>query len=195
MKIMILNEIEIAQLLQILQDRFDQNMYRHPEILWSDLKISLLKEHKILYSLSEMQRTGGEPDLVVMDGFDSGSRDLQFLYVDCSLESPIGRRSLCYDQQALDARKVNKPVDCVENLALFMGVDVLDEQVYRELQKRFSFDLKTSSWIKTPNNIRTLGGALFCDRRYGETFTYHNGAESYYASRGFRAMMSITMTA
>lgn len=189
----ILTKSEIEKLMYILEKRFNANMNRHQEIEWTTVKNIILLNTDVIFALSEMERTGGEPDLVV---FKNETTDFQidqnsYIFIDCSIESPIGRRSLCYDQKALNNRKKNKPVDGVENLATMMKVTLLDEITYRKLQNLFPLDLKSSSWIKTPDKIRQFGGALFCEYRYGQTFTYHNSAESYYASRGFRAMVTL----
>lgn len=179
-----LSEIQQKDLIQLLKERFENNMHRHKSVAWNDVEKKLSK--KILWSLNEMEKTGGEPDIVV---FDEQSGD--YYFVDCSLESPKLRRSFCYDRQALNSRKENKPKNNVIDLVEEMGVELLSEDQYRSLQKLDEFDLKTSSWIKTPETIRKLGGALFCDRRYDTVFTYHNGAESYYAARGFRVLLRV----
>ena len=169
-----------------LKSRFEKNLHRHPSLDWKKVEAKLLAQPAQLKSLQMMEDTGGEPDVV---SFDKKSNE--FIFMDCSAESPAGRRSLCYDKAALDARKENKPKDSAKNLAIAMGVEILNEEQYRFLQTLGNFDLKTSSWIQTPDKIRKLGGALFCDRRYDTVFTYHNGAESYYAARGFRAMLKV----
>ncbi|MEZ4411784.1 MAG: DUF4256 domain-containing protein [Gemmatimonadales bacterium] len=173
-------------LLKTLMARFGANMPRHAGIDWSSVQARLLAAPKSLKVLREMERTGGEPD-VIGRAVDSDG----FLFVDCSPESPAGRRSLCYDRKALDARKANKPGGSAMEMASSMGITVLTEQQYRGLQELGEFDRKTSSWILTPPGIRALGGALFCDRRYDTVFTYHNGAESYYAGRGFRGLLQV----
>ena len=165
-------------LIQTLAKRFAGNMHRHPGIDWDHVQSRLSANPGKLRSLAEMERTGGEPDVVVLD-------DALFI-ADCSPESPVGRRSLCFDQKALEARKENKPSGAAVEVAAAMGVELLTEAQYRALQQLEPFDRKTSSWVQTPGAIRALGGALFCDRRYDMVFTYHNGAESYYAARGFR---------
>ncbi|MCF7826041.1 MAG: DUF4256 domain-containing protein [Candidatus Marinimicrobia bacterium] len=173
-------------LITTLKDRFIKNMGRHPGIDWSSVQSKLETFPKKLQRLSEMEASGGEPDVIAYDE-NSG----EFIFCDCSPESPLGRRSLCYDQQALDSRKQNKPAGNAIDMALSMGIEILTEQQYRELQELGDFDRKTSSWIITPEKIRALGGALFCDRRYDQVFTYHNGAESYYAARGFRGRLRV----
>jgi Protein of unknown function (DUF4256) len=170
-------------LIQSLSTRFAQNMRRHEAVIWEQVFTQLHASPAKLVTLSEMERTGGEPDVVVLDG--------TLCFVDCSPESPTGRRSLCFDQKALDGRKENKPIGSAQSLAQAMGCTLLTESQYRALQALGTFDLKTSSWIATPELIRALGGALFCDRRYNTVFTYHNGAESYYAARGFRGCLLI----
>ncbi|MDU0329890.1 MULTISPECIES: DUF4256 domain-containing protein [Paenibacillus] len=174
------------QLLQTLQARFEKNMNRHPELTWAKVQVKLEAQPDKLWSLHEMERTGGEPDVI---GYDEQTN--QFLFVDCSAESPKGRRSVCYDHEALESRKQHKPEDSAMNMAAAMGIELLTEEQYRELQKLGKFDLKTSSWVQTPASIRKLGGALFCDRRYDTVFVYHNGAESYYGARGFRGMLKV----
>lgn len=174
------------ELLQILKDRFENNEDRHPDLAWSDIEPKIVSRSDILLSLSLMESTGGEPDVVALDSAQS-----RYTFCDCSAESPAGRRSLCYDQAALDQRKANKPQGSAVEVAAKMGVELLDEHQYRALQLFGEFDTKTSSWVTTPKNIRSLGGALFCDRRYGMVFTYHNGAQSYYAARGFRGILYV----
>ena len=174
------------ELLVTLQARFEENMSRHQGLEWLAVQARLETNPDKLWSLSEMERTGGEPDVV---GYDQTTGE--YLFYDCSTESPEGRRSLCYDQQALEARKANKPQDSAMHMAATMGIELLSEDEYRALQNLGEFDLKTSSWIKTPPEIRALGGALFCDRRYDHVFVYHNGAESYYAARGFRGSLKV----
>lgn len=173
-------------LIDTLKARFERNARRHEGLAWEQVQARLEVGKVALKSLGEMERTGGEPDVI---GHDKESG--QFLFCDCSAESPAGRRSLCYDRQALDARKENKPKGCAVELAVAMGVELLTEQCYRALQQLGEFDTKTSSWVATPEAVRALGGALFCDRRYGKVFVYHNGAESYYAARGFRALLRV----
>lgn len=174
------------ELIDILKTRFEQNIQRHPDLDWEKIEEKLIANPKKLKSLQAMESTAGEPDVI---GFDA--KNDEFLFVDCSAESPKGRRSLCYDAEALASRKQHQPADSAVNLARHMGISLLTEQQYRELQQLGEFDLKTSSWIDTPKAIRALGGALFCDRRYDQVFTYHNGAESYYAARGFRGMLRV----
>ena len=174
------------ELLIVLKARFEKNMNRHKSLEWAKVQAKLEADTEKLWSLNEMERTGGEPDVV---GYDK--KTSEFIFYDCSVESPSGRRSLCYDAEALASRKENKPKDSAVNLANAMGIELLTEEQYRELQKINEFDLKTSSWVKTPENIRNLGGAIFCDRRYDTVFTYHNGADSYYAARGFRGMVRV----
>lgn len=174
------------ELLKILKTRFEKNMNRHIELDWSDIQVKLESNVEKLWSLNEMEITGGEPDVV---GYDNDTDE--YIFYDCSAETPKGRRSVCYDRAALESRKENKPKDSAFDMAAFMGIDILTEEQYRNLQKLGKFDTKTSSWIKTPENIRKLGGALFCDRRYDTVFVYHNGAESYYAVRGFRGSLRV----
>jgi hypothetical protein len=174
------------ELLKILKSRFEKNKNRHKGIEWTKVQAKLEKNIEKLWSLNEMERTGGEPDVV---GFDNKKNE--YIFYDCSVESPKDRRSLCYDREALEKRKEHKPKDSAVNMATTMGIELLTEEQYRELQKLGEFDLKTSSWVKTPAEIRKLGGAIFCDRRYDNVFTYHNGAESYYAARGFRGVLRI----
>ncbi|BDC47995.1 hypothetical protein F183_A03110 [Bryobacterales bacterium F-183] len=170
-----------------LEQRFHKNPKRHKGVRWEDVKARLdAADSKILHALSEMERTGGEPDVI---GYDKATG--AYLYCDCSPETPKGRRSICYDEAALQSRKENKPAASAYGMAEAMGVEILNEEQYRSLQKLGEFDLKTSSWIATPAKIRSLGGALFCDRRYDTVFVYHNGAESYYAVRGFRALVRV----
>jgi hypothetical protein len=174
------------ELLNTLKTRFEKNINRHKDIKWTSVLSKLEANPEKLWSLNEMERTGGEPDVV---GYDKKTGE--FIFYDCSVESPSGRRSLCYDAEALASRKENKPKDSAVNLANAMGIELLTEEQYRELQQLGEFDLKTSSWVKTPEDIRKLGGAIFCDRRYNAVFTYHNGAESYYAARGFRGVLRV----
>lgn len=177
---------ERDELLRTLKDRFEKNMKRHKDIAWVDVEARLEENPAALRSLLAMEATGGEPDVI---GRDGKTRKLTFC--DCSRESPSGRRSVCYDREALDARKEHKPQDSAVEMAAAMGIELLTEAQYRELQELGEFDAKTSSWVRTPSEIRTLGGALFCDRRYGQVFVYHNGAQSYYAARGFRGLFSV----
>jgi hypothetical protein len=169
-----------------LKDRFEKNLNRHKGVDWAKVQARLGADAKKLWSLSEMERTGGEPDVV---GFDIKTGE--YIFYDCSAESPKGRRSLCYDRQALESRKEHKPENNAIDMAAAMGIDLLTEEQYRELQKLGNFDTKTSSWITTPSEIRKLGGAIFADYRYGNVFVYHNGAESYYAARGFRGSLRV----
>jgi len=173
------------ELLNTLKTRFEKNMNRHKGIEWAKVQSKLEANPVKLWSLSEMERTGGEPDVVSVD------KKSGYVFYDCSDESPKGRRSLCYDRAALDARKEHKPKDSAMDMAAAMGVELLTEEQYRALQKLGNFDTKTSSWVKTPPEIRKLGGALFCDRRYDQVFLYHNGADSYYAARAFRGWLSV----
>lgn len=173
-------------LLASLQQRFEKNMKRHEGIDWSQVQNKLEKQPEKLFLLYGMEETGGEPDVI---GYDSKAGD--YLFCDCSAESPAGRRSYCYDRKALDARKANKPMNNVMEVAAEMGIELLTEEQYRNLQQLGTFDTKTSSWIATPDAIRKLGGAIFADFRYGQVFVYHNGADSYYAARGFRGMLRV----
>jgi hypothetical protein len=181
-----LNPKQQGELIKTLHTRFEANSRCHKGIEWAAVQAKLEKNPDKLWSLFEMERTGGEPDVI---GFDKKTGE--FLFVDCSPESPKGRRSICYDREALESRKENKPADSALGMAAAMGIAVLTEQQYRDLQKLGEFDTKTSSWIATPADIRDLGGALFCDRRYATVFLYHNGAESYYAARAFRGMLRV----
>jgi len=174
------------ELLKILKTRFEKNMNRHKGIEWTKVQARLEANTEKLYSVNEMEITGGEPDVV---GYDKKSGE--YIFYDCSAESPKDRRSLCYDHEALEKRKEHKPVDSAINMATDMGIDILTEGQYRELQQLGNFDTKTSSWIRTPPDIRKLGGAIFCDRRYNTVFLYHNGADSYYAVRGFRGSLRV----
>lgn len=174
------------ELLAEFKARFEKNMNRHKGLEWAKVQSRLEANAEKLRSLCEMERTGGEPDVV---GFDKKTGE--YIFYDCSAESPKDRRSLCYDHQALESRKEHKPKNSAVELATTMGVELLTEEQYRELQKLGEFDLKTSSWVKTPAEVRSLGGAIFCDRRFGRIFTYHNGAESYYAARGFRGSLRV----
>jgi hypothetical protein len=181
-----LPQIQREKILKTLKARFEKNMDRHQGLSWPEVQVRLDESAEKLWSLNEMETTGGEPDVVGHD-----KKTGEYIFVDCSAESPKGRRSLCYDQEALDSRKENKPKGSALDMAAGMGVDLLTEEQYRDLQKLGAFDTKTSSWVKTPANIRKLGGALFCDRRFDTVFLYHNGAESYYAARAFRGSLRV----
>lgn len=181
-----LSAAQAGKLFAVLKTRFEKNMNRHKGLEWNKVVARLQANPDKLWSLNEMESTGGEPDVVSLD-----KKTGEYTFYDCSAESPAGRRSLCYDHEALESRKENKPRDSAMNTAQQMGIEILNEDQYRELQKSGKFDLKTSSWIKTPAEIRKLGGALFCDYRYETIFVYHNGAESYYAARGFRGWLKI----
>jgi Protein of unknown function (DUF4256) len=174
------------ELLRALKVRFEKYMNRHKGIEWGQVQAKLEANAEKLWSLNEMERTGGEPDVI---GHDHKMGEC--IFYDCSAESPKARRSLCYDREALESRKENKPADNAMDMATAMGIELLTEEQYRELQKLGNFDTKTSSWVKTPSAIRKLGGALFCDRRYDTVFVYHNGAESYYAGRAFRGLLRV----
>lgn len=174
------------EILGLLKDRFEKNMDRHEGIEWSEVQAKLETNTEKLWSLNEMETTGGEPDVITYD-----KKAGEYVFYDCSAESPKGRRSFCYDREALESRKKHKPENSAIDMAIAMGIDILTEEQYRELQKLGNFDLKTSSWVKTPSNIRKLGGAIFCDRRYDTVFVYHNGADSYYAARGFRGSLRV----
>ncbi len=181
-----LSDEKSAELLQILESRFEANMKRHEGISWQKVQSRLKPDAEKLWALNEMEETGGEPDVV---GFDDMTG--KYLFFDCSKESPEGRRSLCYDREALESRKKFKPENSVIDMAATIGIDLLTEGDYRYLQSLGNFDTKTSSWIQTPNDIRNLGGALFADFRYGKVFVYHNSADSYYAVRGFRGSLRV----
>ena len=181
-----MNNPERKQFLDLLETRFAQHPKRHPSIAWPDVQAKLATSPTVLETLAHMESTGGEPDVIGHDPHTD-----QYLFCDCSAESPSGRRSLCYDREALDARKENKPGGNALDMAAEMGVELLTEEQYRTLQTLGVFDAKTSSWILTPPDVRALGGALFGDRRYGRVFTYHNGAGSYYAARGFRGLLRV----
>jgi hypothetical protein len=181
-----LSNAQRDELLVVLKSRFEKNMNRHNELKWNEVLEKMKKNPDKLWSLNEMERTGGEPDVVDYDK-DSG----EYLFYDCAVESPAGRRSVCYDQQALDSRKKYKPANSAVGMASEMGVELLDEEQYRKLQTLGNFDTKTSSWLKSPDDIRERGGAIFGDYRYGHVFIYHNGAESYYAARGFRCLLRV----
>lgn len=177
---------QYEELLGTLKARFEKNMNRHEGIEWPSVQAKLEANKEKLWSLNEMERTGGEPDVV---GHDKEADE--YIFYDCSVESPKGRRSVCYDREALESRKEHKPKNNAIDMAAAMGIELLSEAQYRDLQKFGSFDIKTSSWVVTPSAIRKLGGALFCDRRYGQVFLYHNGAQSYYAARGFRGLLRV----
>ncbi|OIK16481.1 hypothetical protein BIV60_04190 [Bacillus sp. MUM 116] len=174
------------ELLRSLKARFEKNMDRHKGLEWAKVQAKLETNPEKLWSLNEMERTGGEPDVVVHD-----KKAGEYIFYDCSAESPKGRRSVCYDREALESRKQHKPQNNAIDMAADIGIEILTEELYRELQKLGHFDTKTSSWVKTPANIRKLGGAIFCDRRFDTVFVYHNGAESYYAGRGFRGSLRV----
>jgi hypothetical protein len=177
---------QVQELLGTLKARFEKNIIRHKGIVWPEVQAKLEANPDKLSSLNEMESTGGEPDVV-----DHDKKSGEYIFYDCSAESPSGRRSLCYDREALDSRKENKPKGSASDMAATIGIELLNEEQYRDLQKLGNFDTKTSSWVKTPSEIRKLGGAIFCDRRYNTVFTYHNGAESYYAARGFRGLLKV----
>jgi hypothetical protein len=174
------------EILRTLKDRFEKNMNRHKGLEWDKVQAKLETNTDKLWSLNEMEITGGEPDVIVHD-----EKADEYIFYDCSAESPKGRRSICYDREALESRKAHKPQNSAINMATDMGIEILTEEQYRELQKLGNFDTKTSSWVQTPINIRKLGGAIFCDRRYDTVFVYHNGADSYYAARGFRGSIRV----
>lgn len=181
-----LTQTQLDSLLEVLKKRFENNTHRHKEIDWTNVRAKLLESPEKLWSLQEMENTGGEPDVVSYD-----QQKGEYLFIDCSLETPKGRRSLCYDREALQARKDHPPKNSAIDLANEMGIELLTEEQYFQLQQIEELDLKTSSWIATPAEIRKLGGALFADRRYGRVFIYHNGAQSYYAVRGFRCCLRV----
>ena len=181
-----LSSAEREELLMTLKARFEKNMRRHKGIDWSKVQAKLEASSEKLSSLDEMEATGGEPDVVGQD-----KKTGEYIFYDCSAETPKGRRSICYDGEALRSKKENKPKDSAVDMAANMGIELLTEAQYRELQRLGEFDTKTSSWVQTPAEIRELGGALFCDRRYDHVFVYHNGAESYYAARGFRGLLRV----
>ena len=180
-----MKKAERDELLKTLRARFEKHMHRHPGITWAAVQARLERAPDALESLRAMEASGGEPDVI------GGDASGHVTFCDCSAESPAGRRSLCYDRKALDARKEAKPEGSAMEMAADMGVELLTEEEYRELQQLGEFDLKTSSWVRTPPDVRSLGGALFCDRRYGKVFVYHNGAQSYYAARGFRGRLRV----
>jgi Protein of unknown function (DUF4256) len=177
---------QCEELLRALKARFEKNMNRHKGLEWAKVQARLEANTEKLWSLNEMERTGGEPDVVGHD-----KKTGEYIFFDCSAESPKGRTSVCYDREGLDSRKEHKPKNNAIDMAAAMGVEVLTEEHYRELQKLGNFDTKTSSWVKTPSDIRKLGGALFCDRRFGHVFVYHNGAQSYYSARAFRGSLRV----
>jgi hypothetical protein len=181
-----LSSEQTVELLKKLKGRFEKNANRHKSLQWAEVQAKLEANPQKLWSLYAMEETGGEPDVVAYD-----KKTGEFIFFDCSPESPKDRRSICYDHEALEKRKEHKPADSAVNMAADMGIELLTEEQYRELQQLGNFDTKTSSWIKTPAAIRKLGGALFCDRRYDHVFVYHNGAESYYAARGFRSSLRV----
>jgi hypothetical protein len=179
------------EILGTLKARFEKNMNRHQGLEWRKIQAKLEANSEKLWSLYEMERTGGEPDVIApLASIDYNTTD-EYLFIDCSAESPKGRRSVCYDREGLESRKEHKPENTAIDMAAAMGIELLTEEQYRELQELGTFDTKTSSWIKTPAEIRKLGGALFCDRRYNRVFVYHNGAESYYGVRGFRGVLKV----
>jgi len=182
----ILSNEQREELLRTLKARFEKNMNRHKGLDWAQVQARLEAHTGILWTLNEMERTGGEPDVIGHD-----KKTGEYIFYDCSAESPKGRRSLCYDREALASRKEHKPKDNAIDMAAAMGIELLTEEQYRELQKLGEFDTKTSSWVKTPSDIRQLGGSLFCDRRFDTVFVYHNGAESYYAARAFRGSLRV----
>ena len=181
-----LSKKQHEEILGVLKARFEKNMNRHKGLAWREVQARLEAKAEKLWSLNEMERTGGEPDVVGQD-----KKTGEYIFYDCSAESPKARRSFCYDREALKSRKENKPKNSAVDVATAMGVELLTEEEYRELQKLGNFDTKTSSWVKTPSHIRKLGGALFCDRRFDTVFVYHNGAESYYAARAFRGWLGV----
>ncbi|MEN2414785.1 DUF4256 domain-containing protein [Flavobacterium mesophilum] len=181
-----ISQEEQEQLISILKVRFEKNMNRHANIEWSKVEAKLIANPEKLWSLLQMEKTEGEPDVV---GYDKNSDE--YIFFDCVVESPKSRRSLCYDRKALDSRKEHKPKNSAVDMAEEMGIELLTEEQYKQLQELGNFDNKTSSWVATPENVRKLGGAVFCDYRYGRVFLYHNGAESYYAARGFRGSLKI----
>lgn len=181
-----MNATQGEELLRVLQARFEKNMNRHKGFDWAKVQARLAARPEKLGALGEMEKTGGEPDVV---GYDEETGE--YIFYDCSAESPKGRRSLCYDREALESRKEHKPANSVLDMAAALDIELLTEDQYRQLQQLGDFDTKTSSWVKTPTHIRKLGGALFCDRRYDTVFVHHNGAESYYAARGFRGSLRV----
>ena len=182
----VLSQQQREELLRVLKARFEKNMNRHEGIEWVNVQAKLEAITEKLWSLNEMERTGGEPDVISQD-----KKAGEYIFYDCSTESPKGRRSVCYDREAWETRKKHKPENNAIDMAAAMGIEILTEEQYRELQKLGNFDTKTSSWVKTPADVRKLGGALFCDRRYDKVFVYHNGAQSYYGARGFRGSLRV----
>ena len=178
-------------LLKIVKARFEKNMPRHKDIEWNKVQAKLLANPEKLWSLNEMEDTGGEPDVVSLIAGGNEKKKGEFIFIDCSAESPAGRRSICYDREGLESRKEHRPKNNAMDMAADMGIELLTEEKYRELQNKGSFDTKTSSWLKTPAEIRELGGALFGDFRFGKVFIYHNGAQSYYGGRAFRGMLRV----
>lgn len=181
-----LSPAQREELLGTLKSRFEKHMKRHKGLEWASVQTRLEAHPEKLWTLNEMEKTGGEPDVIALD-----KKTGEYIFYDCSAESPPGRRSFCYDREALQSRKENKPKNSAMDMAAAMGIEMLTEEQYRELQRLGNFDTKTSSWIKTPSAIRNLGGAIFADYRYGQVFVYHNGAESYYAARGFRGWLRV----
>ncbi|KPB03277.1 DUF4256 domain-containing protein [Bacillus sp. CHD6a] len=181
-----LSSEQMDELISVLKKRFEKNLHRHEELEWDQVQAKLESNAEKLWPLSEMERTSGEPDVINYD-----KETDEYLFCDCSKESPKGRRSVCYDREALEARKKFKPENSAMDMTNDMGIEMLTEEQYRELQKLGEFDLKTSSWVQTPEEIRKLGGALFCDRRFNHVFVYHNGADSYYGARGFRGLLRV----
>ncbi|MCW5908074.1 MAG: DUF4256 domain-containing protein [Chitinophagales bacterium] len=181
-----LTPTQAETLLGVLKNRFEKNMNRHKGVEWKDVAAKLKTNHEKLWSLNEMEKTGGEPDVI---GFDN--RTGEFLFCDCAAESPAGRRSTCYDREGLESRKEHKPANNAVDMAVDMGIELLTEEQYLHLQTLGTFDTKTSSWLKTPSEIRKFGGAIFGDFRYGKVFVYHNGAQSYYSARGFRGLLRV----
>ncbi|WP_085993389.1 DUF4256 domain-containing protein [Oceanobacillus senegalensis] len=177
---------EREKLFQVLKERFEKNMHRHENLEWAKVQAKLEAKPEKLWSLNEMEKTEGEPDVVAYD-----EETDEFIFYDCSKESPKGRRKVCYDREALESRKKNKPENNAIDMATAMGIEILTEEQYRELQELENLDMKTSSWIQTPSDIRERGGAIFCDYRYGHVFVYHNGADSYYSARGFRGSLKV----
>ena len=181
-----LNENQAEKLLEVLKARFEKNLNRHKGVKWADVQKKLLSKQAVSWTLNEMERTGGEPDVISIDKKKTG-----YIFCDCSAQTPAGRVNVCYDKQALDSRKKFKPKNNAADMASDMGIELLTEEEYMALQKLGEFDTKTSSWIKTPDEVRKLGGALFMDKRFGRVFVYHNGAESYYSVRGFRGIVRL----